>query len=38
MNINEVNFPEAKEQDEVLWSDGKWYVYINNTWILKENQ
>lgn len=37
MNINEINFPEVKEGDKVLWSDNNWYVYTNGTWILKEN-
>jgi hypothetical protein len=37
MNINEIKFPAAQEGDEVLWSDNKWYVYVNGTWVLKNN-
>jgi len=37
MNINEVNFPQVKEGDRVLWEDGKWYIHTNGTWVLEEN-
>lgn len=36
-DINTVTFPEVKENDRVLWSDGKYYVYTNGTWVLENN-
>jgi hypothetical protein len=37
MNINNVNFPEVKENDRVLWEDGKYYIYTNGTWVEEIN-
>lgn len=37
MNINDINFPEVKEGDIILWEDGKYYIYTNSTWILENN-
>lgn len=37
MNINDINFPEVVEGDRLLWSDSKWYVYTNGTWVLENN-
>jgi len=36
-NINTIVFPEVKENDRILWEDGKWYVYTNGTWIVENN-
>lgn len=37
MDINNTKFPEAKEGDKVLWSDGKWYIFVDNKWVLQNN-
>jgi hypothetical protein len=36
MDINNISFPEAKEGDKVLWQD-KWYVFVNDKWVLENN-
>ena len=36
-DINTIVFPEVKENDRILWEDGKWYVYTNGTWIVENN-
>lgn len=37
MDINNISFPAVKEGDRVLWSDNKWYIYINGQWVLENN-
>lgn len=34
-DINTVQFPEVKEGDRILWSDNKWYIFVNGEWILE---
>jgi len=36
MNINEITFPAVQEGDKILWEDGNYYVYTNETWVLEE--
>lgn len=36
-DINTINFPEVKEGDRVLWDDGKWYIFVDNKWVLENN-
>jgi hypothetical protein len=35
MNINEISLPNALEGDKLLWTDNKWYIFLNGTWILE---
>lgn len=37
MDINNTKFPEVKEGDRVLWVDGKWYIFVDNKWVLENN-
>lgn len=37
MNINEAIFPEVKEGSRILWSDDKWYIFVDNKWVLENN-
>ena len=37
MNINSESFPSVSEGDRILWSDNKWYIFVDNKWVLENN-